>query len=306
METPVHSGGIEAESDHDLEQLLTIRLFERGLLDAFARGLLNGTTHTCIGQEHAAVAVGSLLRDGDFEFSNHRGHGHYLARFRDLAGLLAEIMGREGGVCRGVGGSQHVYRDRAYLSTGVQGEALPVAVGIALHFKRSGNSSLALVHVGDGTWGEGSMYEALNMAALWRVPVVVCVENNRISQTTPLELHMAGDVRGRCNAFGIRYHAVSAHTVSGMRAQLAPLFEISRQERTPLVVEFDVPRVGPHSKSDDTRPESVIADVQRRDWYALYKEQDPARFARIEEAISRQVTDIFRAVEAAPLSQWQP
>ena len=136
----------------DLEMLLLIRHFEEALLRLFEAGKLNGTTHTCIGQEVIPVALMPLLRDEDFVFSNHRGHGHYLARFRDPAGLMAEIMGREGAVCFGVGGSQHINRGR-YYSTGVQGESMPVAVGAALHLKREGNGGLAMVFIGDGTWG---------------------------------------------------------------------------------------------------------------------------------------------------------
>ncbi len=112
----------------DLSLMLTIRAFELKLLDLYGKGLLNGTTHTCLGQEYIPVAMEALLDPRDRVFSNHRGHGHYLARFRDPAGLLAEIMGREGAVCNGVGGSQHIHRD-GFLSTGVQGESLPVASG---------------------------------------------------------------------------------------------------------------------------------------------------------------------------------
>ena len=122
-------------ADDDLALLLLIRHFEHAVLDLFGQGKLNGTTHTCLGQEYIPVALAPLLDDRDYVFSNHRGHGHYLARFDDPHGLLAEVMGREGAVCHGVGGSQHIYRDR-YLSTGVQGESLPVAAGAALHLKR--------------------------------------------------------------------------------------------------------------------------------------------------------------------------
>lgn len=111
-------------ADEDLDLLLMIRHFEESLLDLFGQGKLNGTTHTCLGQEYVPVVLRPLLAERDFVFSNHRGHGHYLARFDDPYGLLAEIMGREGAVCHGVGGSQHIYRD-TYLSTGVQGKASP-------------------------------------------------------------------------------------------------------------------------------------------------------------------------------------
>src|SRR6185437_13571078 len=110
------TAGLSPPSAADLDRLLMIRHFEQALLELFSQGRLNGTTHTCLGQEYIPVALYPLLDEGDFVFSNHRGHGHYLARFDDPAGLLAEIMGREGAVCNGVGGSQHIFRDR-YLST---------------------------------------------------------------------------------------------------------------------------------------------------------------------------------------------
>ena len=135
-ETVPAAGVLSRLPDDELELLLLIRHFELELLDLYGRGELNGTTHTCLGQEYVPVAVSGLLRDGDFVLSNHRGHGHYLARYRDPHGLLAEIMGRDGAICEGVGGSQHIRRD-GYLSTGIQGESLPVAAGIALHLKRT-------------------------------------------------------------------------------------------------------------------------------------------------------------------------
>ncbi|WP_433423707.1 thiamine pyrophosphate-dependent enzyme [Microtetraspora malaysiensis] len=118
-------------SDQDLRSLLLIRHFELALLRLFEQGAVSGTTHTCLGQEYVPVALAPLLLDEDFVFSNHRGHGHFLARHAEPYGLLAEIMGREGALCGGVGGSQHVYH-RRFLSTGVQGESLPVATGVAL------------------------------------------------------------------------------------------------------------------------------------------------------------------------------
>src|SRR5688572_17299879 len=135
---PAPAGVLAALSrpaDDDLARLLLIRHFELTVQDLFARGLLSGTTHTCLGQEYVPVALNPLLRDDDYVFSNHRGHGHYLARFDDPAGLLAELTGRQGAPCAGVGGSQHVRRAR-FHSTGVQGESVAVATGTALHLKR--------------------------------------------------------------------------------------------------------------------------------------------------------------------------
>ena len=182
-----------------LYSLLFIRKFEESLLDLFQKGKLNGTTHTCIGQEEIPVAIMPLLIKEDYIFSNHRGHGHYLALFNDAEGLLAEIMGRQDAVCNGVGGSQHIKRGN-YFSTGIQGSSVPVATGVALQLKREKNNGVAVSFIGDGTWGQGAVYEALNMAALWQVPLVIICENNEISQSTPSSLNMAGSIKNRANA----------------------------------------------------------------------------------------------------------
>ncbi|GAB1816917.1 thiamine pyrophosphate-dependent dehydrogenase E1 component subunit alpha [Herbidospora sp. RD11066] len=278
----------------DVDRLLLIRHFERALLDLFAKGELNGTTHTCLGQEIVPVALAPLLGPADHVFSNHRGHGHYLARFDDPAGLLAEIMGREGAVCGGVGGSQHILRD-TYLSTGIQGESLPVAAGVALHLQGSG--ALACAYIGDGTWGEGSVYETLNLAGLWGLPLLVVVEHNGIAQTTPTALAMSGDIGSRCAAFGVAHVALPAEDISEIRAVLTPLIA-SVRAGSPLVVEFQVNRLGPHSKGDDTR--SGVEEL--RDWY---REMSGAIDFAEADARARDLVDaVVRDVKARPLSRW--
>ncbi|GAA0400203.1 dehydrogenase [Acrocarpospora corrugata] len=282
----------------DLDLLLLIRHFELALLDLFGRGELNGTTHTCLGQEYVPVALTPLLGPDDYVFSNHRGHGHYLARFEDPEGLLAEIMGREGAVCSGVGGSQHILRDR-YLSTGVQGESLPVGAGAALHLRGSG--ALACVYIGDGTWGEGSVYEALNLASLWRLPLLVIVENNGIAQSTPTTRQLAGTIRDRAHAFGIRHHGVTSTDISEIRSQLAPLIESVRTDSRPLVIEFETHRLGPHSKGDDTRPPDQVRNLP--DWYRQ-SGWNPIEFAQADQAARTRVDQVVRDVAARPLSRW--
>lgn len=291
-------------SEADLNLMLLIRHFENGLLDLFEQGLLNGTTHTCLGQEYIPVALCSLLNGQDYVFSNHRGHGHYLARFDDPAGLLAEIMGRAGAVCAGVGGSQHIYRER-YLSTGVQGQSLPVAAGVALRLRRDGDAGLAVAFVGDGTWGEGSVYEALNMAALWRLPLLVVVENNGIAQTTPTAITMAGTIRDRAAAFGVSHQRVSGVDVNRIRAELAPLVADARTNSRPWVIEFDTHRLGPHSKGDDTRPADAIRLAREHDWYPLYASAFGDRFAAADRRQRERVAGVIADVTGRPESTWE-
>ncbi|MEV4185765.1 thiamine pyrophosphate-dependent dehydrogenase E1 component subunit alpha [Streptosporangium canum] len=289
--------------DDDLELLLQVRHFELKLLELYGRGELNGTTHTCLGQEYVPVALRPLLGPDDHVFSNHRGHGHYLSTFRDPHGLLAEIMGREGAVCGGVGGSQHIHRDR-YMSTGVQGESLPVAAGVALHLKRTEPGTLACVYIGDGTWGEGAVYEALNLAALWELPLLVVVENNGIAQSTPTASQMAGSVGGRAAAFGIRHHLVVSADVNEIRAALAPLVAEVRQA-LPLVVEFVTHRLGPHSKGDDIRPAGAVQAARDNDWYGRYAHDHPDQFHRLDGPVRAEIQAIADEVAARPPSRWE-
>ncbi|MEU4512800.1 thiamine pyrophosphate-dependent dehydrogenase E1 component subunit alpha [Nonomuraea wenchangensis] len=288
----------------DLDRLLLIRHFENALLRLFGEGLLSGTTHTCLGQEHVPVALNPLLREDDFTFSHHRGHGHFLARYGEEAGaLLAEIMGRRGALCDGVGGSQHIYH-RTFMSTGVQGESLPVAVGMALRLRRAGHGALACAYLGDGTWGEGSVYEALNLAALWGAPLLVVVENNGIAQSTPTERGMAGTIEGRVAAFGIPYLRIDSIDLAAVRATLAGPVAAVRKDAFPLVVEFVTRRLGPHSKGDDTRTADELRRARAGDWYEHYAAAFPRRFAEADAIWRRHVDDLVAEVSARPPAQW--
>jgi acetoin:2,6-dichlorophenolindophenol oxidoreductase subunit alpha len=284
-------------AESDLELLLLIRHFELALLGLYERGELNGTTHTCLGQEYVPVAVSGLLRDDDHVFSNHRGHGHYLARFRDADGLLAEIMGRTGAICGGVGGSQHIRRP-GYLSTGVQGESLPVAVGTALHLTRTAPGALVCAYIGDGTWGEGGVYEALNLAALWRLPLLVVVEHNGIAQSTPTSAQMAGTIAGRAAAFGIGHVGIDTGDIPGIRALLGPMLDDVRAGQ-PLVAEFRTHRLGPHSKGDDSRPEWMIREARDHDWYTT---GDGDRFRELDAAQQAYVAAVVADVSGRGMS----
>lgn len=296
---------VEPLTDADLSRMLRIRHFEQALLELSHRGQLAGTVHTCIGQEYIPVALAPLL-PGDFVFSNHRGHGHYLALLDDADGLLAEILGRDGGVCRGVGGSQHIYRPGRFLSTGVQGEGITAAVGAGLHLSRAGGQQVAVAFLGDGTFGEGAVYEALNLAQLWHVPLVVVVEHNGIAQSTPTTAQMAGTVAGRAAAFDIPHQHLTSTDPATIRAQARPLIERARTCSTPVMLEFQTVRVGPHSKGDDSRPAEELARVHTLDWAYLYRQAYPDQYERIDHTESGRIRQLVEQVLACPLSSWEP
>lgn len=245
-----------------------IRLTEERILDLFSQGMLFGTTHTCIGQEADAAGVIAHLQDGDTIFSNHRCHGHYLACTGDVYGLIAELMGRETGVCGGISGSQHLCRD-GFFSNGIQGGIVPNAVGIALAEKVQGTGKIATVFVGDGTLGEGVSYEAMNIAALWQLPILFVIENNGYAQSTPSSLQIAGIIEERPRAFGIPTASVETTDVGVIDAAAARLVADVRAGAGPRCLVIHTYRLSPHSKGDDNRDPAEIAERWLLDPIAL-------------------------------------
>ena len=279
-----------------IQNLLKIRVFEERLLELFSEGKINGTTHTCVGQEEIPVAIMPLLNSEDYIFSNHRGHGHYLARFNDEEGLFAEIMGKEGAVCNGVGGSQHIKRDR-YLSTGIQGESVPVAVGVALQIKIDKKRNLALVFIGDGTWGQGAVYEALNMASLWNVPIIIVCENNDISQTTPSALNLSSNIKKRSEAFDIDYILIENNSsTNDITKVLKPAFKNVRNNSKPLIIEIKTNRLLSHSKGDDTRGKKYLQNLKNNDWYEKLLKTSPNQILKIRSEIEVSIDKIINNI----------
>ena len=241
-----------------------IRSAEEILLDLFSKGQLAGTTHTCLGQELCQMSVVRALdHPGDAIFSNHRNHGHFLTYSGAFAALFAEIMGREGGICGGHGGSQHLAH-RGFHSSGVQGGMTAIAVGQALARKLNGERSIVAVVIGDGTLGQGLVYEALNLAAVWDVPVLFVVENNGIAQTTGTDTTTAGSLTARGEAFGIRTWRVSDDAPDLFRVAGEAVSTV-RSTRSPGFLVVDTMRLGPHSKGDDPRTEAELDAVRARD-----------------------------------------
>ena len=247
-----------AESARFYAQMFLIRRFEETLLEMFSAGKLVGTTHTCIGQEANAVGVvGALEPTRDIVFSNHRCHGHYLAFTDDVRGLLCEVMGREGGTCGGKGGSQHLCNGNFY-SNGVQGSIVPVATGIALAEREKGSGAVTTVFLGDGTLGQGTVYECLNMASIWSLPLLVVVENNFYAQSTPSHLTVAGSITERARAFGVEALQLDTTDVEPIHEAAREAVEFVRANQRPFFLVLDTYRFSPHSKGDDNRSEAEI------------------------------------------------
>ncbi len=181
-----------------------IRQLEERLLSLYAAGEVKGTVHVCIGQEWTGVAAANATSSGDSMISNHRGHGHFLAWTDNSLGLISEVMGKATGVCGGMGGTQHLFSD-GFISNGIQGGMMPVATGWALAKKKLQDGTICIIFIGDGTLGEGNVYESLNIASRWELPLLVVLENNKLSQSTEQAETLSGTVEDRARAFAVKY-----------------------------------------------------------------------------------------------------
>jgi TPP-dependent pyruvate/acetoin dehydrogenase alpha subunit len=281
-------------------QLYRIRCFEETVLENFPRGIFYGTTHTYLGQEANAVGVLTGLGEGDIVFSSHRCHGHFLAYGGDPFALFAELMGKPQGICAGRGGSQHL-QWRNFYSNGVQGGIVPVATGMALAEKSRGSRSVVVVFMGDGTLGEGVIYEALNLAGLWSLPILYVLENNRIAQTTPIELAVAGEIGARFQAFGLQVEELDTSDVEEIAAAAGRSLAQVRQHFRPRALILHTARFGPHSKGDDTRSLQEIEHLRAaRDPITLQAGRlDADQRRNIEQAVQLEIGGAFqRALES--------
>jgi TPP-dependent pyruvate/acetoin dehydrogenase alpha subunit len=278
-----------------------IRRFEETLLELFAAGKMAGTTHTYIGQEADAVGVISCLEpERDVVFSNHRCHGHYIAFTDDVDGLLREVMGKVGGVCGGKGGSQHLYAGNFY-SNGVLGSTIPVATGIALAERERGSGAVTTVFIGDGTLGQGVVYESLNIASLWRLPLLVVLEHNNYAQSTASHLQIAGDVVARAAAFGIEAARLDTTDALEIRDAASHAVDHVRSTGSPFFLAIDTYRFSPHSKGDDNRDPAEIAARRERDPLAVAGARLDEQVRRvIDEAVAVRVAAAVEEALAAP------
>ncbi len=279
------------------ETMALIRAVETSLLDLFGKGKLRGTVHTGIGQEGiAAGVVAALDLERDVICSNHRGHGHYLAYCGDAKGLIAEIMGLPVGVCRGVGGSQHLHK-RNFYSNGILGGMAPVSVGMAMAEKTSKSGAIVVQFAGDGALAEGAFYESFNIAALWKLPYLLVVEDNGYAQSTPRALEQSGKLADRPKPFGIPVVEVDGNDVEAVYEAAEQLIEHIRSGAGPGMLYCTTYRLAPHSKGDDIRDKAEIAEAWTREPIARARTKlAPDYCDAVDEAVATHVRDIIEAL----------
>ncbi len=250
------------------EKLYTIRSFETLLLDKFSSGIFPGTTHTSLGHEANAVGVLSHVQENDVVVSNHRCHGHFLAYGGDPTALYAELMGKSGGIGRcgrltAPAVAQLLLQWRPGRHTGNGGRD-----GLCREARRP--QCIVFDFMGDGTLGEGIVYECLNMISLWSLPILIVLENNHIAQTTPTEKAVAGSMTKRFEAFGIPTTHLDTHDVTEMLPVAGELTRLIRRESSPQALVIETARLGTHSKGDDTRDPTEVE--------LLWTLRDPVEF----------------------------
>jgi acetoin:2,6-dichlorophenolindophenol oxidoreductase subunit alpha len=299
------------------ERMFEIRLFEELVNDQFAAGLIHGTTHLCIGQEALAVAIGATFQTRDIVTATYRGHGIALALGMDPYSVMAEIMGRGDGCTGGVGGSMHLSDIAVGLlpTFAIIGAGLPVAAGAALAFQCRGESRVSVAVFGDGATNIGAFHETLNLASVWKLPVVFVVDNNvyaeysRIDQTTPIQ-----DLYRRADSYQIPGIAVDGMDLEALTSVLGVAADRARNGEGPTLVEAKTYRFAGHSRADQAtyRPAGELDSWRERDPLTLGRRALKARGVpegdiaalearvrdRLEETLASVLTSNAPTVEA--------
>ena len=253
-----------------LATMWRIRLFEERVGQLVRAGEIDGLIHLSTGQEGVAAAVCSQLRDDDHVYSGHRAHGHAIAQGASLGRVMAELMGRDTGLCRGLGGSMHLVDvEHGFLgATGVVGGNVPLALGSALASRLAGHDAVAAVFFGDGAAQGGIFVESVNLAALWALPVILVCENNGFAEFTPRSAHSPVErVADVVAPYGLERATVDGNDVDAVRRAFAGFLEAARRGEGPFLLECLTHRLRGHYEGDPQRYREAIAqeEWQRRD-----------------------------------------
>ncbi len=274
--------------------MVLIRRFEEKAGQLYGMGLIGGFCHLYIGQEAVVTGIQSAQRDGDTVITTYRDHGHMLACGMSARGVMAELTGRDGGYSRGKGGSMHMFsRDRKfYGGHGIVGASASIGTGLAFAHKYKGDGGVCVTYMGDGSANQGQFFESLNMAALWKLPVLYIVENNGYAMGTSVKRHAAGKFFERGLGFGVGGEEVDGMDVLAVRAAAASALDFVRSGQGPYILEVNTYRYRGHSMSDP-------AKYRTKEEVENYKEnRDPiANLRRVMEGLGVKESD-FDAVDA--------
>ncbi len=299
--------------------MLRIRLFEEQVNDLYTSAKMPGLAHLYTGEEAVAVGVCAALRDDDYITSTHRGHGHCLAKGASVDRMFAELLGKEAGYCRGKGGSMHIAdQEKGNLgANAIVAGSVGIATGAALSAKKRGTDQVAVCFFGEGALGQGLMYECMNMASLWKLPVIYVCENNLYNEYTHYLETTAGDISQRAEAFGIPCHEGDGQDVRGVYDATHEAVERARVGHGPSFLLFRTYRQKGHHVGDIDRAYYRSKEEERK-WAderdplkvlgeALVAEGvfDTVAFERVEEEVRTQIAEGVKFALEAPYPQPQ-
>ena len=290
-----------------------LRRFEERVDSLYRQGLVHGPVHLGLGQEAVAVGAAAVLGPGDYSLGTYRGHGHALARGAPPDAVLAELLGRQGGICAGKGGSMHITSvpHGYYGSYAIVGAHLPVACGLAWAAQLRGSGQVTVCFFGDGTTNIGAFHEAVNLAAVWRLPVVFVCENNWYMEYTPIGsvIPVALPAADRAAAYGLDRIVVDGNDVAAVRQVVGDAVGAARAGQGPSLVEAQTYRLKGHSAADGAtyRPADEVARWRERDPLLLARAAlgtagtAAEKLAEIDAQITADLAELARQVLARPV-----
>jgi pyruvate dehydrogenase E1 component alpha subunit len=288
---------------HMFRQMAKIRAFEEQVNELYKSAKMPGLAHLYIGEEAVAVGVCEALRRDDIITSTHRGHGHCLAKGASVDRMFAELLGKEAGYCRGKGGSMHIAdQDSGNLgANAIVGGSAGIATGAALSAKMRGTDQVAVCFFGDGALGQGLLYEAMNMAALWALPVIYVCENNLYGEYTPGAETIAGEILARARAFGIHAESIDGQDVQLVYATMRRLVERGRRGEGPAFLECKTYRYYGHHVGDVNREYRTREEekewITKRDPLQILSARLTAEKLVDPETFDRIVSDVKSEIE---------
>src|SRR2546428_12933254 len=299
--------GVDAAvAKHLLTDMLLIRRFEEKAAEAYTLGKIGGFLHLYIGEEAVAVGTASVLRPDDYAISAYREHGHCLAKGWDPKRMMAELYGRRDGLSKGKGGSMHLF-DRSTNFLGghaIVGAHLPIAVGVAFAIKYRGGDQVIVCYFGDGAVPEGEFHESMNLAALWKLPVIFLCENNRYAMGTSVERALAQTEIWRFGqTYGVPSERVDGMDVLAVREAVARAVTRARQHKTPALLEADTYRYRGHSMRDPAgagyRTKEEVEREKLRDPILLFRDRVLKPGVLSEDAMNKIEKDANAPVDEA-------
>ena len=298
-------------------RMLRIRYFEERVIQLVERGEIVGAAHSYIGEEAVAVGACMALRDDDWITGNHRSHGHPIAKGGDVNKAMAELLGKSTGFCKGKGGSMHLadFSIGILGESGILGSSIPTAVGAALGSQLQGNDRVAVPFFGDGASNEGAFHESVNLAAVWKLPVVFLCENNQYAVTSSFKKMVASDnISDRSVAYNIPGVLVDGQDVIAMYEAVSEAVARARAGQGPSLVEGRTYRYYDHSLGlnrivqDPYRQDEEVEEWKKRDPIDIHKErllsQNIATQEELDEMESQVMAQIDEAVEFARQSPY--